>query len=137
VGSVVFVDTSVFIAILSKESDWRYFSKAIEAAEKRLTSAVVRLETCIVLGTRLRLSPREAEGQFEEFLDEADIAETPIDSAVGSAAVACFERYGKGRHPARLNFADCLSYACAKANSATLLFKGDDFGKTDANQNES
>jgi len=47
---VIFVDTSVFVAILSKESDWRDFSQAIEAAETRLTSAVVRLETCIVLG---------------------------------------------------------------------------------------
>ncbi len=131
-GSVIFVDTSVVVAILLKESDWRDFSQAIEAAETRLTSAVVRLETCIVLGTRLKLSPREAERQFESFLLTADIEEAPIDSAIGAAAVACFERYGKGRNPAaRLNFADCLSYACAKARGAALLFKGDDFAQTD------
>ena len=130
-GSVIFVDTSVFVAILLKESDWRDFSQAIEAAETRLTSAVVRLETCIVLGTRLKLSPREAERQFERFLLSADIEEAPIDSAVGTAAVACFEQYGKGRHPARLNFADCLSYACAKSHGAALLFKDDDFAQTD------
>jgi ribonuclease VapC len=47
--------------------------------------------------------------------------------------VACFQRYGKGRHPARLNFADCLVYASAKGAGARLLFKGDDFGKTDVN----
>ncbi len=130
-GSVIFVDTSVFVAILLKELNWGQFSQAIEAAETRLTSAVVRLETCIVLGTRLKLSPREAERQFERFLLTADIEEAPIDSVVGAAAVACFEQYGKGRHPARLNFADCLSYACAKSHGAALLFKGDDFAQTD------
>lgn len=130
-GSVIFVDTSVFVSILSKEPGWRAFAEAIEAAETRLTSAVVRLETCIVLGTRLKLSPREAERQFEKFLISADVVETPIDSTVGAAAVACFEQYGKGRHPARLNFADCLSYACAKARGAALLFKGEDFAQTD------
>ena len=132
-GAVIFVDTSVFVAILSKESDWRDFSQAIEAAETRLTSAVVRLETCIVLGTRLKLSPREAGRQFAKLLLSAEIEEAPIDSAVGAAAAAsaCFEQYGKGRHPARLNFADCLSYACAKTHGAALLFKGDDFAQTD------
>ena len=132
-GSVIFVDTSVIVAILSKEADWREFSQAIEASETRLTSPVVRLETCIVLGTRLKRLPREAERQFEKLLVSADIKEAPIDSAVGAAAVACFERYGKGRHSARLNFADCLSYACAKMLGARLLFKGNDFAKTDAN----
>jgi len=133
-GSVIFVDTSVFVAILSKEPDWREFSRAIEASDTRLTSPVVRLETCIVLATRLKRSPREAEGQYGKLLISADIEETPIDAAVGAAAVACFERYGKGRHPARLNFADCLSYACAKAHRAALLFKGEDFALTDVNR---
>jgi ribonuclease VapC len=131
-GSIIFVDTSVCVAILLKEPDWRDFAKAIEAAETRLTSAVVRLETCIVLGSRLKLSPRESEKQFERLLLDAEIKEAPIDSAIGIAAVACFERYGKGRHPARLNFADCLSYACAKVHHAALVFKGDDFAQTDA-----
>jgi ribonuclease VapC len=85
-----------------------------------------------VLSWRLDFSPRDAEARFEAFLLSADIEETPIDSAVGVAAVACFEQYGKGRHPARLNFADCLSYACAKAHGAALLFKGEDFVQTDA-----
>ncbi|HEY1779233.1 MAG TPA: type II toxin-antitoxin system VapC family toxin [Roseiarcus sp.] len=73
----------------------------------------------------------DAETRFEAFLGDADIEEAPIDSAIGAAATTCFERYGKGRHPARLNFADCLSYACAKAHGAPLLFKGDDFAQTD------
>jgi ribonuclease VapC len=80
------------------------------------------------------MSPREAERQYQKFLDCADVVETPIDSAVAAAALACFEKYGQGRHPARLNFADCLSYACAKAAGARLLFKGEDFAKTDVNE---
>jgi ribonuclease VapC len=76
-------------------------------------------------------SATAAERRFDAFVKDADIEEAPIDSAVGAAAVACFEQYGKGRHPARLNFADCLSYACAKTHGAALLFKGDDFAQTD------
>jgi ribonuclease VapC len=130
-GPVVFIDTSVFVAILANEPDRDLFIDAIEAAERRITSPVVRLETCIVLSRRLDFSPGNAEGRFGAFLKDAEIEEMPIDSAVGAAAVACFEQYGKGRHPARLNFADCLSYACAKAHGAALLFKGEDFAQTD------
>jgi ribonuclease VapC len=134
-GPVIFIDTSVFVAILTNEPDRDLFVGAIAAAEHRLTSPVVRLETCIVLSRRLDFSPRDAEARLSAFLEGADIEETPIDSAVGVAAVACFDQYGKGRHPARLNFADCLSYACAKAHGATLLFKGEDFAQTDVGTN--
>jgi ribonuclease VapC len=65
-------------------------------------------------------------------LREARIEVVPITEDIAHLAVAAFERYGKGRgHDARLNFGDCLSYACAKAHGAALLFKGDDFIATD------
>lgn len=134
-GPVIFIDTSVFVAILTNEPDRDLFVDAIAGAERLITSPVVRLETCIVLSRRLDFSPGDAEARLGTFLEDAEIEETPVDSAVGAAAVACFEQYGKGRHPARLNFADCLSYACAKAHGATLLFKGEDFAQTDANAN--
>jgi ribonuclease VapC len=130
---VIFIDTSTFVAVLANEPDRDWFIEAIEAAERRITSPIVRLETCIVLSSRLDFSPQAAEAQFECFLDEAGIAEVEVTSAIGAAAVVCFARFGKGRHPARLNFADCLSYACAKAHGANLLFKGDDFTRTDVN----
>jgi ribonuclease VapC len=132
-GPIVFIDTSVFVAILTNEPDRDFFIDAVEAAERRMTSPVVRLETCIVLSRRLDLSPGNAEGRFDALLKDAEIEEIPIDSGVGAGAVTCFEHYGKGRHPARLNFADCLSYACAKASGARLLFKGGDFALTDVN----
>jgi ribonuclease VapC len=130
---VIFIDTSTFVAVLANEPDRDSFLKAIDAADRRITSPVVRLESCIVLSRRLDFSPQAAEVQYSRFLEEAKIAEIELTGAIGVAAVACFARFGKGRHPARLNFADCLSYACTKANGATLLFKGDDFAKTDVN----
>ncbi len=130
---MIFIDTSTFVAVLANEPDRDSFLKAIDAADRRITSPVVRLESCIVLSRRLDFSPLAAEVQYSRFLEEAKIAEIELTGAIGVAAVACFARFGKGRHPARLNFADCLSYACAKANGATLLFKGDDFAKTDVN----
>ncbi len=130
---MIFIDTSTIVAVLANEPDRDGFVEAIEAADRRITSPVVRLETCIVLSSRLDFSPGAAEAQFNRFLDEAGIAEIDVTSAIGVAAVACFTRFGEGRHPARLNFADCLSYACAKAHGARLLFKGDDFAQTDIN----
>ncbi len=133
---MTFVDTSAFVAVLANEPDRDRFIDAINAADRRITSPVVRLETCIVLSSRLDFSPREAEAQFNRMLYDAGIAEIEVTDAIGVAAVACFERFGKGRHSARLNFADCLSYACAKFHGARLLFKGDDFSKTDINERE-
>ena len=63
----------------------------------------------------------------------ANVEEIAIDAEIARAAVECFENFGRGRHPARLNFADCLSYAGAQALGAKLLFKGDDLAKSDAN----
>ena len=136
-GTITFIDTSVFVAILTQEADWLEWSERIAAGSRCLTSPAVRLETSIVVATRLLISLKEAERQYDRLLEESDIGEIALDSQIGGVAVACFERFGKGRHPARLNFADCLSYACARAHGATLLFKGDDFSKTDINDQTS
>jgi ribonuclease VapC len=130
---VIFIDTSVFVAILAREPDARLLARAVSEAELRLTSPVVRLETSIVLASRLDLSPSQAQGLFDEFLQEASITEISLGPAEGVAAVRCFETFGKGRHSARLNFADCLVYASARGAAARLLCKGDDFAKTDVN----
>ena len=98
-----------------------------------MTSSVVRLETAMVLASRVNISPRAAEGQFEKLLLDADVEEVIIDRAIANHAVECFEKFGRGRHPARLNLGDCLAYACAKAHRARLLYKGDDFARTDVN----
>ena len=133
----MFVDTSAIVAILLGESDANALSAALESASRRLTSAAVRLEACMVLAGRRDVSPLRAQHYFDGLASQLALSEVPIDERIGRMAVACFERFGKGRHPAQLNFGDCLSYACAKASSAFLLFKGEDFARTDVNAERS
>ena len=129
----MFVDTSAIVAILLGENDARALSAAVDSASRRLTSAAVRLEACMVLAGRRDVAPLRAQHYFDGLASQFALTEIPIDETIGRMAVACFERYGKRRHPAQLNFGDCLSYACAKAAGARLLFKGEDFAKTDVN----
>jgi ribonuclease VapC len=85
------------------------------------------------LSTLLGFDPTVADRLVTRLLREARISVVPITEDIAHLAVAAFESYGKGRgHVARLNFGDCLTYACAKAHSAPILFKGDDFTHTDA-----
>ena len=129
----MFVDTSAVVAILMEESDAHALLAKLEAATHGLTSSAVRLEACMVLANRRDVSPLRAQHYFDGLTSELGLTEIPIDERIGRLAVECFARYGKGRHPAQLNFGDCLSYASAKALGAPLLFKGDDFAKTDVN----
>jgi ribonuclease VapC len=127
----VFIDASVIVAILSKEPDATEFANQIEAAEG-LTSAVVILESAMSLSTKLGLDPVVVETRIQAFLHEARLKLAPMDAATASPAVKAFADYGKGRgHPAQLNLADCLSYACAKAQGVPLLYKGKDVSHTD------
>ncbi len=127
----MFIDTSVIVAILSKEPDATEFANQIEAAEG-LTSALVILESAMILSTKLGLDPVVVETRIQAFLHEASIKLAPMDAATASLAVKAFADYGKGRgHPAQLNLADCLSYACAKAQGVPLLYKGKDVSHTD------
>lgn len=130
---MMFIDTSAIVAIVTGEPEAAAMSDAIAATRSRYTSPVVRLEATMVLAARLNVAPSRAQTLFDAFRDEAAVVEVPVDERIGALAVACFETYGKGRHPAQLNLADCLSYACAKALGTPLLFKGEDFAKTDVN----
>jgi ribonuclease VapC len=127
----MFLDTSAIVAILCGEPDAAELAQRIAAAERRFTSPVVRLEACMVLASRLDMTPSQGNALFDEFLDEANVSMVPINDEIGALAVACFEAFGKGRHSARLNLGDCLSYACARAYRSPLLFKGEDFSRTD------
>lgn len=128
---LMFIDTSVIVAILSKESDATEFANKIEAAQC-CTSALVILEAVMRLSTKLGIDPVEVEPRIQALMDEAGITLAPMDARTASLAIKAFADYGKGRgHPAQLNLADCLSYACAKAQSIPLLYKGKDFSHTD------
>nr|WP_171070116.1 type II toxin-antitoxin system VapC family toxin [Methylobacterium terricola] len=128
----MFIDTSAFVAIFCKEPEAGIFATCIERAQRRSTSPMVRLEACTVLASRLDRDPLDVQADFDEFLAEAGITIVPISDSIGRIAVEAFQLYGKGRgHPAQLNLADCLSYACARADRDTILFKGRDFGHAD------
>lgn len=128
---MIFVDTSAIIAILAAEPDAGIFAAKIQADEERITGAHVILEAAMALATISGLAPAAADAEVTRALHAASIAVVPIGEDVAHVAVAAFERYGKGRGKARLNFGDCLTYACAKVHGARLLFKGNDFVHTD------
>ena len=128
---MIFIDTSALIAILADEHDAAVYGAAINDDREPLTSPAVILEASMRLSTMLDLAPPVARQRIDSFLATTGVDVVPIDREAGNLAVEAFARYGKGRHPARLNFADCLSYACAKAAGARLLYKGNDFARTD------
>jgi ribonuclease VapC len=97
-------------------------------AESLLISSVAVLETRIVLFARLGVN---AVGLFDDLLENAGIVVVPFDDGMAMAAFDAFRQFGKGQgHPAQLNIVDCV-YALAKSRSQPLLFKGDDFARTD------
>ena len=86
----------------------------------------------MALTTMQRLVPADVLTSVEEILVEAGVTVVPLTADIARVAVDAFARFGKGRgHPAQLNFGDCLSYGCAKFHDVPLLFKGDDFARTD------
>ena len=122
------IDTSALLAILQDEPERRSFNEAIEAAESRVMSVANYVEVSIVVEAR-----HGAEGlrELDRFVDRAGIELVGVDVGQGKIARDAFSRFGKGRHPAALNFGDCFAYALARILAQPLLFKGDDFAKTD------
>jgi ribonuclease VapC len=122
------IDTSALLAILQGEPERRALNEAIERAEARYLSAANLVETSIVIEARFG-----AEGVrlLDHFLDRAEVKVVAVDQAQANLARQAFSRFGKGRHPAALNFGGCFAYALAQRLAEPLLFKGDDFSKTD------
>jgi ribonuclease VapC len=128
----MFIDTSVIVAILAREPEADVFAGQIAEAKARFTSGLVVLEASMRLSTMLDLDPVLVETRIQALLDEAGISVVSISGSIAKKAVAAFAAFGKGRgHPAQLNLADCMSYACARAYHVPLLFKGNDFSRTD------
>jgi ribonuclease VapC len=129
---VIFVDSSAVVAMLAGESDATSLAKKLEKDRQRISAGHVILESAMRLATLLGLTPTAADELVTRLLREAEIEIVPISEEIAHLSVVAFERYGKGRKSkAGLNFGDCLSYACAKAHDAALLFKGSDFAHTD------
>jgi ribonuclease VapC len=122
------VDTSALIAILLEEPEGHLFDVAIlNAAECRISSATY-LEAAMVL-----LARKGADGvrALDLLILRSEIEIVAFTESHARMARFAFERYGKGRHPAKLNFGDCMAYALARETGEELLFKGTDFAQTD------
>lgn len=122
------IDTSALLAILFNEPERRTFNEAIEAAESRKVSAATFVEVSMVLESRFGA---EALRELDLFFERAGIEIAAVDSEQARVAQRAFSRFGKGRHPAGLNFGDCFSYALAMVVGEPLLYKGEDFRQTD------
>lgn len=122
------LDTSALLAILCDEPERRAYNEAIESAASRVISVANFVEVSIVIESRFG-----AEGlrDLDQLMDLAGIEIAPVDLDQGRIARLAFTRFGKGRHPAGLNFGDCFAYALAKVRGEPLLYKGNDFSRTD------
>lgn len=122
------IDASALLAIALDEPDGPRFTEAILNAEQPRMPAVTWFEAALVVGAR---GDALAVARFDDI--NRDLGITLIDFTAEHAGLARAARrmYGRGRHPARLNFGDCMVYAVAKAGNEPLLFKGNDFTHTD------
>lgn len=122
------VDTSVLVALVLREPGWEGARDRLAAATSAGVGAPTLAETGLVLSVKLGGDPRAI---LVRLLQEFRIAVVPFDDGHWREAVGAYQRYGKGRHAARLNFGDCLSYATARLAAQPLLCVGEDFAKTD------
>ncbi len=136
------VDASAIIAVLNRESDAARIASTIDARRGQLRvspltlfEATVSLARAASAKAGRKASHAEielAQATVDAFVRANDICEIEVTPVMGRIAIEAAARYGKAvGHPADLNFGDCFAYACAKALGAPLLFKGDDFSKTD------
>ena len=128
----MFVDSSAIVAILTREDDADSLADRLDAARYPITSAIAIFEATLGICRKRHSSLEEAEGDLRQFLETAGVKVVSVTDHEASMALKAFARYGKGRgHPDQLNMGDCFAYAVAKSQDVPLLYKGDDFSKTD------
>jgi ribonuclease VapC len=127
----IFADASALVAIITAEPDADRLVDWLEAERGRLCSPVSVWETMAGLCHSYTFSVPAARAHVQRFLATLEFEWVTIGEAEYHLASEAYAQYGKGRHPAKLNIGDCFAYACTKSNKAKLLFKGDDFTKTD------
>ena len=122
------VDTSAILAVLFGEEDGALYLDALAEPDRKFMSPFNMLEADIVVHAR---KGEEGHALLERFIYNCGIETIPFNSAARQLTYEAWQRYGKGRHPASLNMGDCCAYAAARQLRQPLLFKGNDFGKTD------
>ena len=122
------VDSSALLAILFDESDAATYARAIADADACRISAANYVEAAVVVEAQTRAT---GSLQFDALIRRAGIVIEPVTEQQAHIARQAYTDFGKGRHRAGLNFGDCFAYALAKSTGEALLYKGDDFKKTD------
>jgi ribonuclease VapC len=122
------LDTSALLALLLDEPEAEDFRAAVEDDTTRLVSAATLLETALVIEAR---KGEPGGRELDALIQKADVVVVPVDAEHVSEARRAYRRFGKGRHAAGLNFGDVFAYALARTAGEPLLFKGEDFTKTD------
>lgn len=122
------LDTSALLALLLDEPEAEEFRAAVEEDTTRLVSAATLLETALVIEAR---KGEPGGRELDALIHKAEIVVAAVDAEQVSEARRAYRRFGKGRHAAGLNFGDIFAYALARTSGEPLLFKGDDFAKTD------
>ncbi|WP_407521619.1 type II toxin-antitoxin system VapC family toxin [Methylobacterium oryzisoli] len=120
------VDSSVFVAIATLEADADALSEAMSRAGRCVMSAGNYLECAMIAESRFG-----GRAALDAWIQRRGIDILPVDHALARSAADAFARFGKGRHPAGLNYGDCFAYALARTLDAPLLYKGGDFARTD------
>jgi ribonuclease VapC len=124
----VIVDSSALVAVVFREPEADALMSKLSSSDRAGIGTPTLAETGIVMSARLRTDPQPL---LIRLLDEFSILEVPFGAPHWREAVLAFRRYGRGRHPARLNFGDCLAYATARLADEPLLYVGTDFAATD------
>jgi ribonuclease VapC len=127
----VFLDASVIVAIIARESDAAALAARLGQATEVYTSPITVYEATLGIARAGNMTVPEAMALLDTFLEEAHVRIIAISAEIGRSAVSAFERFGKGRHRAALNMGDCFAYACARSLDLPLLFKGEVFPHTD------
>ena len=122
------IDTSAAAAIILGEAGGDELVEHLESAVARLMPAAILVELGIVIEARLWPAGQDV---VERFVRDAGVEIMPVDGDLAARAMSAWRRYGKGRHPAGLNFGDCLTYALADQSGHPVLCTGDDFAATD------
>jgi len=128
---MIFIDASALVSMIAKEADCYTLADRLEGESTLFCSPISIWETLAALSHSYGFQPLAGRREVEVFRQDFGIELVTIGEAETELAVIAYAKFGKGRHPAALNMGDCFAYACAKANNAKLLFKGDDFSRTD------
>ena len=127
----MFIDASALTAILVAEPDAEELVARLDQTRTRITSPLAVWETATAVSRVLGLPTSVAAKGVLDYLALAQIEIVAVPPETAGIALHAFDRYGKGRHPAQLNFGDCFAYACARHFGQPLMFKGSDFARTD------